>query len=94
MNDGACHRATYHGRDAILRRLEDLAPSYWAEVRIRVHTVAATGTLIAAIATWRGTSRATGRSYTSHHVLVVRVAERQVTELWLIREATIADAVR
>jgi hypothetical protein len=34
---------------------------------------------------WQGTSRATGQTYAIRHVLVVRVAEQQFTELWLIR---------
>lgn len=89
--DGACYRATYHGRAPILARLDDLAPSYWDAVRVRMHAVAATGPLTAVIATWQGTSRATGQTYAVRHVLVVRVTGHQITDLWLIRDAPIAD---
>src|SRR5690348_3898554 len=54
--DGSHLCATYQGRRAILARLQALAPSYWDAARVRVHTVAAAGPLIAAIATWQGTS--------------------------------------
>lgn len=83
---GTRRHATYQGRRAILARLEGLAPSYWDTVRVRVHTVAASGFLTAAIATWQGTSRVTGRAYVIHHVLVVRVAGRQFTEVWVIQD--------
>jgi len=84
--DESHHCATYQGRRAILARLEALAPSYWDAPRVRVHTVAATGPLIAAIATWQGTSRLTGRTYAARHVLVARIADDQFSEVWLIRD--------
>jgi ketosteroid isomerase-like protein len=84
--DETHHCATYQGRRAILARLEALAPSYWDAVHVRVHTVAAAGPLIAAIATWQGTSRLTGRTYAARHVLVARIADDQFVEVWLIRD--------
>ncbi len=59
---GAEARA-YHGRDAVLRRLADVAVAHWELGVIALDTLVSTATWLAVVATWHATSRYTGRPY-------------------------------
>jgi hypothetical protein len=82
----------FYGRDAVLRRLADVAFVHWDAVMLALDTLVCTGTWLAAVATWQATSRYTGQPYTLQHVLVARLdAQGRWTEVWLIYQHSRPD---
>ena len=74
-----------HGRDAVLRRLADMAVAHWELVIISLDRLVSTTTSLAVVATWHATSRYTGHTYAVQHVLVARLdAQGRFVEVWLI----------
>jgi hypothetical protein len=74
-----------YGRDALLRRLADVAFVHWDAAMLALETLVSTGTWLAAVATWQATSRCTGLHYALQHVLVARLDDQgRWAEVWLI----------
>jgi hypothetical protein len=78
---------TYYGRDAVLRRLADVAVAHWEPVTISLDSLVSTPDWLAVVATWHVTSRYTGHTYGVQHVLVARHDNwGLLAEVWLIYE--------
>jgi hypothetical protein len=85
----------HDGRDAVLRRLADVAVAHWESVNISLDSLVSTPAWLAAVATWQATSRYTGHTYAVQHVLVARHDSRGLlAEVWLIYEHPRSDLDR